>query len=99
MAAPAGLAQGRFELLGVMDGVQHGSREWVANAKSATWLAHTTDRLQAAERLLKRADLAASLAPTDRDYLAACREAECTAQENERSTVRTGNDCAQSLVC
>ncbi len=77
------------ELLGVMDGVQHGSREWVANAKSATWLAHTTDRLQAAERLLKRADLAASLAPTDRDYLAACREAECTAQENERSTVRT----------
>ena len=59
-------------------GFKHGSREWAANARSATWLAHTTDRLQAAERLLKRADLAANLEPTDRDYLAACREAERT---------------------
>ena len=37
---------------------------------------HTTGRLEAAERLRERADLAANLEPTDRDYLAACRKAE-----------------------
>jgi formylglycine-generating enzyme required for sulfatase activity len=76
-------------LLGVMDGVQRASRDWAANVKSATWLIHTTDRLTAAERLLKRADLAANLEPTDWDYLAACREAERAAAEKERSTART----------
>jgi formylglycine-generating enzyme required for sulfatase activity len=88
-----GLLQGWLKedagMLSVMDGVKRASRDWAANAKSATWLTHTTDRLKAAERLLERADLTAHLEPTDRDYLAACREAERAAVEKERSTERT----------
>lgn len=88
-----GLLQGWLRedsgLLSVMDGVKRASRDWAANAMSATWLTHTTDRLRAAERLLERQDLAANLEPTDRDYVAACREAERAAAEKERSTART----------
>jgi formylglycine-generating enzyme required for sulfatase activity len=76
-------------MLSVMDGVKRSSRDWAANAKSATWLTHTTDRLKAAERLLERADLTAHLEPTDREYLAACREAEQAAAKKERTTERT----------
>ena len=63
-------------LLGVLDGVKRASRDWAANAKGAAWLTHTGERLKAAEQLAERPDLAANLEPTDRDYLAACREAE-----------------------
>jgi formylglycine-generating enzyme required for sulfatase activity len=79
-----GLLQGWLKedtaLLGVMDGVKRASRDWAANAKSATWLTHTTDRLRAAERLLERQDLAANLEPTDRNYLKACRDNELAGQ-------------------
>jgi len=63
-------------LLGVLEGVKRASRDWAANAKSPAWLTHTTGRLEAAERLRQRADLEASLKPTDNDYLDACRFAE-----------------------
>jgi hypothetical protein len=73
-----GLLQGWLRedsgLLGVMDGVKRASRDWAAAARSSTWLTHRTDRLKAAERLLERADLAANLGPSDREYLAACRK-------------------------
>ena len=49
------------------------------------WLAHTTDRLAAAERLSARPDLAASLEPGDYEYLAACRSAELSARRRRRS--------------
>ena len=52
------------------------SRDWAANGKAAAWLTHTTGRLEAAERLLGRPDLAASLEPTDYEYLTKCRERE-----------------------
>jgi len=63
-------------LLGVLEGVKRASRDWAANGKSEAWLTHTTGRLEAAERLRQRADLAASFEPTDNDYLDACRSAE-----------------------
>jgi formylglycine-generating enzyme required for sulfatase activity len=63
-------------LLGVLEGVKRASRDWAANDNDAEWLTHATSRLQAAERLRDRPDLAASLEQTDRDYLAACRERE-----------------------
>ncbi len=88
-----GLLQGWLKedsgLLSVMDGVKRATRDWAANAKSATWLTHSSDRLKAAGRLLERADLAANLEPTDLDYLAACRAAERVAAEKERSSART----------
>ena len=57
-------------LLAVLEGVKRGSRDWAANNRSRTWLAHQTDRLAAAERLSMRPDLAADLEPTDRAYIA-----------------------------
>ena len=71
-------------LLAVLEGVKRASRDWVANAKNAAWLAHTTDRLAAAERLSQRPDLAANLEATDRDYLAECRKAEAVAKGRKR---------------
>jgi formylglycine-generating enzyme required for sulfatase activity len=73
-------------LLGVMDGVKRASRDWTANGKIAAWLTHSTGRLEAAERLLDRPDLAANLGPTDRKYLVACRSAEAAAKGRARRT-------------
>jgi hypothetical protein len=55
-------------LLMALDGIKRGARDWAANAKAASWLAQSGDRLRATERLLSRPDLAANLEPTDRDY-------------------------------
>jgi formylglycine-generating enzyme required for sulfatase activity len=71
-------------LLAVLEGVKRGSRDWAANNRARAWLAHQTDRLAAAERLSARPDLAASLEPTDRDYIAACRKAEADARRGRR---------------
>jgi len=74
-----GLLQGWLRedagLLTVLDGIKRASRDWAANAKTAPWLAHTAGRLQAAEQLMDRPDLAANLEPTDRDYVKACQNA------------------------
>jgi formylglycine-generating enzyme required for sulfatase activity len=63
-------------LLTVLDGIKRGARDWAANGKASSWLAHGAERLRAAERLLARPDLAANLEPTDKAYVAACRNAE-----------------------
>jgi formylglycine-generating enzyme required for sulfatase activity len=67
-------------LLAVLEGVKRASRDWAANDGDAAWLTHVTDRLAAAERLGERPDLAANLEPTDRQYLAACRNTEAAAK-------------------
>jgi formylglycine-generating enzyme required for sulfatase activity len=71
-------------LLSVMGGIKRASRDWAANGKTAAWLTHATGRLEAAERLRERPDLAANLRATDREYLAACRKAEAVAQTRTR---------------
>ena len=71
-------------LLGVMDGVKRASRDWAANGKAASWLTHARGRLEAAERLGARADLAAHIDPADREYLAACGKAEAAAKGRRR---------------
>jgi formylglycine-generating enzyme required for sulfatase activity len=71
-------------LLGVMEGVKRASRDWMANGKATTWLTHAKGRLESAERLGMRPDLAALLGPADRDYLAACRRAEAAAKGRRR---------------
>jgi formylglycine-generating enzyme required for sulfatase activity len=71
-------------LLGVMDGIKRAARDWVANGKSDAWLTHTAGRLEAAERLAERQDLAANLATTDREYLAACHNAAAAARRRRR---------------
>jgi formylglycine-generating enzyme required for sulfatase activity len=71
-------------LLTVLEGIKRGARDWAANGKAASWLAHSADRLRAAERLLSRPDLAANLEPTDKDYIAACRRAERSGRRRAR---------------
>ena len=75
-------------LLGILDGVQRASREWVTRSNSTAWLTHARNRLEAAEELGKRPDLANQLTTIDRDYLAACRKAE-TAAANRKRIART----------
>ena len=56
-------------LLGVLEGVKRASRDWSANDKDDGWLTHGSGRLEDAEGLKQRADLAALLDATDRLYL------------------------------
>lgn len=72
-------------LLTILDGIKRAARDWTAHAKARTWLAHSGGRLNAAENLSHRADLAASLDATDRAYLAACRMAEVSARRRSRA--------------
>jgi formylglycine-generating enzyme required for sulfatase activity len=71
-------------LLAVLESVKRASRDWAASAESAAWLTHATGRLEAAERLTERPDLAANLEPRDRDYIATCRKAEAAARTRTR---------------
>jgi formylglycine-generating enzyme required for sulfatase activity len=71
-------------LLTVLDGIKRAARDWAANGKATSWLAHSEARLRAAERLLARPDLAANLEPTDKDYVASCRSAEQAVQARTR---------------
>jgi formylglycine-generating enzyme required for sulfatase activity len=71
-------------LLAVLEGVKRASRDWAANAKNDAWLTHATERLAAAERLSERPDLAANLEPTDRQYIAACRNVQAVAKGRKR---------------
>jgi formylglycine-generating enzyme required for sulfatase activity len=75
-------------LLAVLEGVKRASRDWAVNNRSAAWLTHTTDRLEAAERLSARPDLSASLELTDREYISACRKAERIARGRKRRVQR-----------
>jgi formylglycine-generating enzyme required for sulfatase activity len=86
-------------LLGVLEGVKRASRDWGANGKNFAWLTHATDRLVAAERLRERADLAANLAPEDREYLEQCRERErLERQQTHRLRRRTRQTAALAAV-
>jgi formylglycine-generating enzyme required for sulfatase activity len=85
-------------LLAVMDGIKRASRDWAANNKRPAWLAHSEDRLLAAERLIARPDLAANLEATDREYLAACRKMERAGITRRRRVVALFSVLALALV-
>ncbi|MGO9132882.1 MAG: TIR domain-containing protein [Methylovirgula sp.] len=68
-----------FALLATLEGVTRAARDWGANGRMYAWLAHHGQRLQEAQALDARPDIAAKLDATDRAYLAACR-----AQEDAR---------------
>jgi formylglycine-generating enzyme required for sulfatase activity len=70
--------------LATLQSVKRASRDWAANNQDSTWLTHTGERLKAAEQLADRPDLAENLEPTDRNYLAACQEAEHSAKRGRR---------------
>ena len=85
-------------LLTVLDGIKREARDWAANGKATSWLAHKGERLHAAERLLGRPDLAANLEPTDKDYVACCRRAEQAAQTAARQRMLFGAVAASVLA-
>ena len=83
-----GLLQGWLEqdfgLLATLEGVRRAARDWAANNKDAAWLNHAGSRLEEAERLKARADLAPLIATPEREYLAACRNKEAATRGRMR---------------
>ncbi|MER9134754.1 TIR domain-containing protein [Mesorhizobium sp. M0830] len=77
-----------FAALMTLEGVRRAARDWEANARDAAWLSHQAGRLEDAERLKDRSDLAARLDATDRDYLQAARAAENTRRDRELEEAR-----------
>jgi formylglycine-generating enzyme required for sulfatase activity len=72
-------------LLRIMEGVKSSAKDWAGQGKTSAWLTHTGSRLEAAEQLRTRPDLAANLTATDRNYLAACRKAVIATRRRRRS--------------
>ena len=83
-----GLLQGwldeDFGALTTLAGVQRATRDWAANNRDAAWLTHAGGRLEEAERLKGRDDLARLITRTERDYLAQCRQREDAERSAER---------------
>jgi WD40 repeat protein len=69
--------------LSTLEGIQRATRDWLANAKAPDWLAHSAGRLEDAEALTLRPDLAAKLDAADHDYLATCRKIETERKDRE----------------
>ena len=85
-----------FGLLAALEGVQRAARDWDANARAPAWAAHGGARLEEADRLDARPDLAALLGATDRAYLAACREKDKAAREVEAALLRAEASSARN---
>ena len=82
-----GWLQEDFATLTTLETVKRAARDWDANAKSEDWLAHRAGRLEDAERLLQRSDLAGKLDNTDRAYLLACRQREDTERKEKTAAL------------
>lgn len=87
-----GLLQGWLEedmaALSSLEGVLRAGRDWITNQKDEAWLVHAGGRLEDAEALLLRADLAARLEPTHRAYLQAARARESARRDRELEDAR-----------
>lgn len=72
-----GLLRGWLEedlaALTALESVKRASRDWAANAREADWLNHAGSRLEDAEKVATRPDLARDLSADAHDYLKACR--------------------------
>jgi TPR repeat protein len=79
--------------LSTLETVKSASRDWEANERESKWLIHQTGRLEDAEALHQRQDLAANLDPSDRSYLAECRKHEDERRDKE---LRQARELAES---
>ena len=59
-------------LLTVLDGVKGAVGDWDKNGRKSSWLAHAGERLDMAEKLLLRTDLATQLNSCDKEYIRCC---------------------------
>ena len=78
-----GWLQEDFTALATLEGVKRAARDWAANDRQADWLDHSGGRLDDAEKIAERVDLAGDLTLDARDYLRECRRRD-TAIERER---------------
>ncbi len=85
-----------FGQLAALEGVQRAARDWDANAQAPAWAAHGGARLEEADRLDARPDLAALLGATDRAYLAACRDKDKATREAEAALLRAEASSARN---
>ncbi|MCB1500359.1 MAG: toll/interleukin-1 receptor domain-containing protein [Bauldia sp.] len=87
-----GLLQGwleqDFAVLSNLEAVRRAARDWEANARDDAWLTHAGGRLEDAEALLSRDDLARSLDAADRAYLAAARAIDTARRNRELEEAR-----------
>jgi WD40 repeat protein len=74
-----GWLQEDFATLMTLESVQRATRDWEANGRDVKWLVHQSGRLEDAETMKLRGDMATALTANDLAYLASCRES-----ENER---------------
>jgi tetratricopeptide (TPR) repeat protein len=70
-----------FAALMTLESVKRAARDWAANGRRQDWLNHSGSRLEDAEKVATRRDLAGDLSTDARDYLHSCRERE---QEQQR---------------
>ena len=71
-----GWLQEDFAALTNLETVKRAARDWATNSNGDDWLAHRAGRLEDAESLLSRFDLASSLGTLEHAYLLSCRERE-----------------------
>ena len=71
------------DLLIRFQGVRRAAAEWSGHDRQDAWLAHRGLRLEEAEGLSQRSDIAARFDAVDRDYLAECRKREDAAIAGE----------------
>ena len=69
--------------LATLESVKAASRDWDANKRSPEWLTHAAGRLEDAEALNQRPDLAESFGDVDRAYLAECKAREHVERDRE----------------
>lgn len=65
-----------FAALTTLEGVKRAARDWAANARREDWLNHAGTRLEDAEKIAARDDLASDLTADAHDYLRQCRARE-----------------------
>ncbi|WP_287240553.1 WD40 repeat domain-containing protein [Mesorhizobium sp.] len=75
-------------VLATLEGVRRAARDWDANNRDANWLAHAGGRLEDAEAIKSRVDLARRLDASDLDYLDAARAAETGRRDRELEEAR-----------
>ena len=71
-----GWLQEDFAALTTLEGVKRAARDWAANDRAADWLNHAGNRLEEAEKIAGRQDLAGDVTGDANDYLVACRAQE-----------------------
>jgi CHAT domain-containing protein len=84
-----GWLEEEFAALTTLEAVKRAARDWAANARAPDWLNHAGGRLDDAEQIAARTDLAADLSDEARDYLRECRALEqARRREREESQAR-----------